>query len=91
MILYAENNEKVSCIKCKSPSFNGSYKYLWDHIEACIDNKTLPFYKSIKNNGGYYYFKKDGQWYKTDIIQKNDLDLEEYLQRKRGVLYTEMR
>lgn len=89
MILYTENNEKVSCIKCKSPYFNGPYKYLWDHIEASIDNKILPFYKSVKNNGGYYYFQKDGQWYKSDIIQKNSLDLEEYLQRKCGVLLTE--
>lgn len=86
MILYSKNNDKVHCVKCKSPKFNGKNNY-FDHIIGEIENVKTKFWFSVKNNGSNFYFMFDNQWYRTSIVTDDGFDLHTWIYDKGEKLF----
>ena len=87
MILYSKNNNKVHCVKCKPPKFNGKNNY-FDHIVGEIEDIKTKFWYSVRNNGSNFYFIFENQWYRTSIVTDDGFDLHTWIYDKGEKLFT---
>lgn len=87
MILYSDENDKIVCYKCKEPKMKD-----FDHLSACIrseeESKKVLMHFSVRNNASYYYFRFKNQWYMTNMVQDNGLDLFSYLFNQGREIFT---
>ncbi len=91
MILYTDGNEKVRCTKTPTPKIRGKNKYLWDSLERKIDDIKTKFCFTVKNNRSYFYFFFEENWYKTEMVTEEGMDLWHYFEEERKDLYTQKR
>lgn len=89
MILYSKDNDKIHCLKCNQPKFNGKNNY-FDHIIGIIDDAKTKFWFSVRNNGSNFYFSYQDRWYRTSIVTEDGFDLHTWLYDKGEKLFTSL-